>query len=208
MNVLRTLAVACAATALLLTPAAAQQLDGYGLQVGVNRATMSGGFLDLVNDVGGSVNARWGFTLGGFASMGIATNTVFRPELAYTQRGVRIPAENGVRQRDLDLGYIDLAALVRRSFPMESVSPWAGAGVVLSLNTSSSAQVDDTEVDVSDEIKGTDFGLALEAGAGNGTWDVGLRYLLGLSNVSESSDSDEEAKNRGLSLTVSYNLKR
>jgi hypothetical protein len=208
MNALRSFVVACLATAFLLTPAAAQQLDGYGLQAGVNRATMSGSFFDLVKDAGGSVNARWGFTLGGFASLGIATNTQLRPELSYTQRGVRVPAENGLRQRDLDLGYIDLAALVRRSFPMESVSPWVGAGAVLSINASSSAQVDDTEIDVSDEIKGTDFGLALEAGAGNGTWEVGLRYLLGLSNISESSDSDEAAKNRSLSVTVSYNLKR
>lgn len=208
MNASRSFVVTCIATAFLLTPAAAQQLDQYGLQLGLNRATMSGGFLDLVKDAGGSVNARYGFTLGGFVSLGIATNTALRPELAYTQKGVRIPSESGVKQRDLDLGYIDLAALVRRSFPQQSVSPWVGLGAVVSVNTSAGATSDDQEFDVSDEIKGTDFGLALEAGAGNGTWDVGLRYLLGLPNVSESTDPEEEAKNRGLSLTVSYNLKR
>lgn len=98
--------------------------------------------------------------------------------------------------------------MVRQSFEAGSITPWVGGGLLLSLNVAASGRVRDAEVDVSDEVSGTDFGLSFEAGAGRGDWDFGLRYVFGLSNVSTSSDADEAVENRGLQLTVAYNLKR
>ena len=204
----RTVFPVLVALGLTVLPAAAQQVESLGLVGGMSRATMGGGFFDLVQDVGGTVNPRFGVALGGFASFGLAPNTSLRAELLFTQKGVRIPTDGGLRRRDLDVTYFDMNGLVRRRFPLASVTPWVGAGATLSFRGSATGRIDDTEGDFSDEVKGVDFGFALEAGAGQGPWDVGLRYLLGLSNISESPDPDEESKNRGLFLLVSYAFPR
>ena len=126
MNTLRILVAASIATVLATAPLSAQRLDGWGVLGGINRATMTGGFIDVVKDAGGVVNPRYGFTVGGFASLSLATDTWLRPEVAITQKGVRVPPENGLRRRDLDLTYLDVAALVRRSIPA-----WLIAGCLL-----------------------------------------------------------------------------
>lgn len=208
MKTLRILIGTAFAAAIGLAPVDAQQLDAYGIVGGINRATMSGGFVDLVKDVGGSVNPKYGFTIGGFAALTIAPATTFRPEVTITQKGVRIPGDNGLRRRDLDLTYVDVAALVRRAVPVGSLAAWFGGGPVLGLNMSAQGRVDDNEFDASDEIKGTELAFALEAGVSQGAVDVGLRYALGLANVSTSPDPDEHSKNRGLQVIVAYNLKR
>lgn len=197
-----------ALTFLTTAPGAAQELESFGVIGGVSRATMGGGFIDLINDVGGSVDARFGIALGAFASFGLAPSTSLRGELMFTQKGFRVPPDNGLTRRELDITYFDLSALVRRSFSAGTVAPWVGAGPVLSFRSGATGRVDDFEGDYSDEVKGVDFGLGIEVGAGRSNVDVGLRYLLGLSNISESSDPDEESKNRAMFLTVSYTIPR
>ncbi len=209
MNPRRYLIVAALVAAPAVTPVGAQQLDGWGVTGGLNRATLAGGFMDLVRDRGGIVNPRYGFTVGGYASLALAPATSLRPELAITQRGARIPAENGVRRRDMNLTYLAAAAMARRAIPLGSVAGWVGAGPTLSLKLSAKGRIDDEDgIDFSDEVKGTDLGLAFEAGITRGQVDVGLRYLFGITNISTSSDPDEAAKNRGLGVVVSYGLKR
>lgn len=194
--------------ALAVGPADAQELESFGVVGGISRATMGGGFIDLINDVGGSVDARFGIALGGFASFGLAPNTSLRGELMFTQKGFRVPPDNGLTRRELDVTYFDLSALVRRRFPLDAATPWVGAGPVLSFRGGATGVVGDNEGDFSDELKGVDFGLGIEAGAGLNNVDVGVRYLLGLSNVSESPDPDEASKNRAMFLTVSYTIPR
>lgn len=208
MNTTRSALFVLMLTLVTVGPAAAQELESFGVVGGMSRTTMGGGFFDLVKDVGGTVNPRYGIALGGFASFNLAPSTSLRAELLFTQKGVRIPSDGGLRERDLDITYFDVSGLIRRAFPLESVVPWVGAGPTVSLKGSASGAVDGVEVDVSDEVKGIDFGFALEAGAGKDNVDVGVRYLMGLTNISESSDPDEESKNRGLFLLVSYAFPR
>ena len=198
------------AASAVYAPLSARQLelDGYGVAAGINRATMGGGFYELVKDVGGVVNPRYGLSIGGFASLPVAPETWIRPELALTQKGVRVPRDGGLKKRDLDLTYLDVAALVRRAVPVSSVESWVAGGPIVSMKMSATARVSENEFDASDEITGADLGLALEAGGTRGAVDMSLRYILGLSNVSTHSDPDEAGKNRGLQIKVAYNLKR
>jgi len=186
----------------------AQTLQNVGAFAGVSRAAPGGGFIDLLKDVGGTVNPRYGFTLGGFASFLLAPDTHLRAELGVTQKGYRVPPDNGLRRRELDLTYVDLAGVVRRGFPVDGVSPWIGAGPVLSFRASANGRRDDDRQDVSDEVTGRDLGFALEAGATRNQVEFGIRYVLGLSDVTVSDDPDEEMKNRGVTLTVSYLVPR
>jgi len=208
MKSLRTLIWAAMIAAAGTLPAQAQTVESFGAFGGFSRASSGGSFIDLIKDVGGVVNPRYGLTLGGFANLSLAPNTIARAELGLSQRGFRVPPENGLRRRELDLTYVTLAGLARRSFPGESVNPWIGAGPVISIRASANGTIDDSSNDVSDEMSSTDFGFALEAGATRDVLDFGVRYVVGLSNVSSSSDSDEGFKNRGLAFTVSYLIPR
>ncbi len=199
------LAVAFTLAAASVAPLSAQSVEEYGFTAGLSRATLAGGFTDFVSDRGGNPGARIGFALGGYAHVALNEAFTLRPELMFVQRGNRIPAENGVRRRDLDLDYIDVSALVRRHFPVGDLQGWVGGGATVSLLAGSGGRVGEVTIDdVSDEIEGTDFGVALEAGADRGRFGFGLRYSLGLANISTSPDSDESANNRSLMLLVSY----
>ena len=70
MRTLRIAVPIALAAALTWAPLGAQQLDGYGLIGGINRATMSGGFTDLVKDVGGVIDPRSGEILKGHVNLG------------------------------------------------------------------------------------------------------------------------------------------
>ena len=80
-------------------------------------------------------------------------------------------------------------------------------GPVLALNLSASGVVGDNEIDVSDEIVASDFGIGLETGVNHDRWGFGLRYVLGLRDITESTDPDESGKNRGLLLVASYAIR-
>ncbi|NNF15033.1 MAG: PorT family protein [Gemmatimonadetes bacterium] len=197
---------ALAATVAVL-PVSAQSMVGWGATAGLTRATLVGGFPDLIQDVGGSVNPRYGISVGGYVLFAMGDQLWFRPELAITQKGYRVPGENGVRRRELDMTNAELGAYARRTFPLSSLQGWVGAGPVLSLNLSANGVVGENEIDVSDEIVGSDFGIGLEAGVNHDRMGFGLRYVLGLRDITESSDPDESAKNRGLLLVVSYAIR-
>ncbi|MGI9625341.1 MAG: outer membrane beta-barrel protein [Longimicrobiales bacterium] len=197
------------ATAVFALPASAQTLESYGVFGGLSRSQSGGGFVALAEDLGGVINPKYGIKLGGFAHFTLAPNTTLRGEMGLAQQGFRIPPENGLRERALDVNYLDFAGVVRRSFPQESVTPWVGAGPVISMRMSADGSVDEVSEDISDEISGSDFGLAVEVGASREVLDFGLRYVFGLTDINAvSDDADETIKNRGLALTVSYLIPR
>lgn len=208
MRLFRVAALHAVLAGCLAVSSAGQEVLDYGVTGGLTRSVIGGGFADLVQDVGGSIDPRYGITLGGYATWSVKDAFQLVSELTLTQKGVRIPPENGVKRRDLDFTYIDLAGIVVRPFPGETYTPWIGAGPVLSFKVAADGRVGDNSFDASDEFTGTDFGVGVDGGVAKGALRVGVRYVLGLKNVSTQSGENEDGSNRSFMLKVSYSLKK
>lgn len=199
-----------ALTGALLVPASASaQLNSVGVRLGLGRANMGGGFRDLVHDVGGKMEGRTGIVAGAFVDYGLpllAGRLSVRAGADLTQRGMHVPPDGGLKERRLDISYLDISVVARAAFDAGQYRPYVIAGPVFSLRTSTRGEIDGEEVDTSDDVTGSDVGFAFGFGGQRGRFGLELRYVLGMSNVSESDDPDETAKNRQWSISATYTL--
>ena len=197
------LTVALLAVAL---PAGAQSIQVYGVKGGLSSATHGGGFADLYERLDGDVGRRTGITLGGFLQFAPESLPfVLQPEALFTMKGSTLGG-SGLVEREINMNYLDIPVLARFDFDAESVMPFVVAGPVLGILVGSSGEREGVEIEVDDELKSTDFGLAIGAGVALDQLDVELRYTHGLINVTQSDDEDESAKNRWIGLVVGYKL--
>jgi hypothetical protein len=200
--------VVLAGTFLVQSPASAQ-ISTLGVRLGFARATQVGGFADLIEDVGGKTQSRTGVVAGGYV---VYDNPVFpgplsvQAGLELAQKGMRIPSDGGLKERALDITYLEVPVLARASHTVGQYQPYAVAGPVLAMRMSTAGAVDGQDVDTGDEVKSTDLGFAFGVGGRRGPFGVELRYVLGLSNISASNDPDEAARNRHLSVVGSYEI--
>jgi hypothetical protein len=197
--------VAC----LFVPTTASSQFNAVGFRLGVGVATQGGGFQDLVKEVGGKTESRTGLVAGAYVNYGLASTegrVSFQGGLGLAQKGVRIPSDGGLVPRTLDITYLDIPILAKASFGSGQFRPYVVAGPVLSLKLSASATRDEQDIDVDDELKGTDFSVALGGGVQRERIGIEVRYVLGLSDITESSDPDESAKNRIWEIVGTYEL--
>jgi hypothetical protein len=208
-NARATLSLFAVAAGILVADPATAQLNTVGFRLGVGRATQVGGFADVVEDVGGKTESRTGLVAGAFANYAIPAVTSgfsLQAGLDLTQKGVRIPEEGGLAQRALDITYLEFSALARASLGSGVFRPFAYAGPGVSFKLSTSGEVRGQSIETDDEVKGTDLGFVLGVGARRGAVGVDLRYVIGLTNISESSDPDEAARNRHWAIAGTYEI--
>lgn len=198
-----------AVTAALVAHApASAQLNHVGFRLGLSRASLTGGFTDLVEDVGGESRSRTGFVAGAYVDYGLpVVHDAFSVQagLDVVQKGNRMEL-NGDPFRELDLTYVEVPVLGKATFGNDALRYHALAGPVLSFKQSAEIELDDGERVEPQDITGSDFGFALGAGVRRGRLGLELRYVLGLSNISESDDPDESGKNRQWALTATYQI--
>ena len=163
----------------------AQSPAKFGLKAGVNIATLR------QDDV--SYDSRIGLHVGGLAHIHLTPQWALQPEVVYSQEGAKL---NDVK---LKLDYINIPLMLQymfdNGFRLE-------AGPQLGLMVNSKAEDDDeNEDDLDDVFKTTNvglgFGLNYLSYSGLG---VGGRYVLGLSDISESNTSKVKSGNIQLSL--------
>ena len=163
----------------------AQSPAKFGLKAGVNIATLR------QDDV--SYDSRIGLHVGGLAHIHLSPQWALQPEVVYSQEGAKL---NDVK---LKLDYINIPLMLQymfdNGFRLE-------AGPQLGLMVNSKAEDDDeNEDDLDDVFKTTNvglgFGLNYLSYSGLG---VGGRYVLGLSDISESNTSKVKSGNIQLSL--------
>jgi len=163
----------------------AQSPAKFGLKAGVNIATLR------QDDV--SYDSRIGLHVGGLAHIHLTPQWALQPEVVYSQEGAKL---NDVK---LKLDYINIPLMLQymfdNGFRLE-------AGPQLGLMVNSKAEDDDeNEDDLDDVFKTTNVGLAFGLNylsySGLG---VGGRYVLGLSDISESNTSKVKSGNIQLSL--------
>ena len=241
MKRLTSVILAVLVSALLTATLFAQGLTGKGAKVGLNIASWGGKHAkDIAPD------SRMGFALGGFITYTISDNFAIQPEILYTRKGAKQKIDEveedpffGTIRATLDLtatvNYLEIPILARLTIPTQGgLEPYLFAGPALSikLNDKLKSSIKLTingepflEFAVSQDadVKSTDFGLVLGAGAAfpaaQGKLTVDARYTLGLTSLQlpafEESEEGEEGqqaqytadvKNRVISVMVGYSF--
>ncbi len=207
----RILAVLLMAGVALLAAAAAAQDSGLvakGIKAGVSLATFGGDDVDM-----GPVSpgTRTGLAVGGFLTFAMGPNFALQPELLYVQKGAKY--EEGDESATFKFGYLDIPVLLKVRFPTSgSVRPSLFAGPVGSIKLSADGEATEGDMslsmDISDMVKGFDFGMAFGGGLdfamGQNTLAFDARYTLGLTDWPDSVDFGDggSAKNQGWLITL------
>ncbi len=172
-----------------LAPLYAQDIL-IGAKAGLNLATLQPDLPDPAT--------RTSIHLGGMAELPINEVFSIQPELLYSSQGVKDDSDDDEVVR---LNYISLPILAKY-YVAEAVSIEAGPQLGFLL----SAEVEDNgeTVDIKDNTKSVDFGLAIGAAYKHESGlNFGLRYFMG-SDINDISEDPEKFKNRVFQISIGY----
>jgi hypothetical protein len=181
---------------LIATPLQAQTT--LGVKGGINVANVSTNI-----DISELVDSRTGFVGGAFVTLGLGSLFAVQPELLYSQKGFK--AEESGQSAQLGTNYIEIPVLLKAQFKLAMLRPAVYAGPVASFETSCNLDVvgvsfdcDDGEgfVDRKKNEWGAVFGANVDLLLGSITLILDGRYQLGLTNLADVPDGDDEVKSR------------
>ncbi|MCW9708501.1 porin family protein [Fodinibius salsisoli] len=170
-----------------------------GIKAGFNSANF--------NDTDASLDSRSGFTAGLTYDFGIPMSPItIQPGVFYAQKGAKFSGEGAETTTRLD--YIEIPVVAKFDFildnPMLTPHVFFGPYMGFNINAEQEGSAGETSgsADISDEVKGTDFGVVVGAGADITKFNVGVRYSAGLSNAFEEGDG----KNGVFSIVAGINF--
>ena len=186
-KLLFTLLVVC------LSTGAFAQLNG-GIKAGLNFGSQK---WELGSD--SESYSGTGFHIGGYLTFGLSDALSLQPELLYN--AIKVDAGGD----DLTLSYLTVPVMFQYGFAENKFNVQAGPSLGLLLSS------DPSEFKDNDGVTGTDFSLALGAGANFGKLNVTARYSIGLANIAgdalvDSFGDDFSIKNNNFQLSVGYKL--
>jgi hypothetical protein len=165
---------------MISTTVQAQSPVEFGLRGGLNLARL----MDI-----DEAGFRTGFMGGVYLHLTIPMSPVsIQPELLYTQKGTE--SSIGGVTGTVKLDYIEVPVLARIGLGVPGpVNPHLYAGPYAGLNINAEAEVSggggSTSGDIDEQVKDTDFGLVVGAGADLNKLSLGIRNTAGLINVYE-----------------------
>ncbi|GAA5523267.1 PorT family protein [Aliifodinibius salicampi] len=181
---------------LMTTPAAHAQ---FSIKGGVNLANF--------NDTDASFDSRTGLMAGATYSFGIPMSPIsIEPGVFYAQKGAKI--SEGSVETTTKLDYIEIPVIAKFDFILDNpmLTPHVYFGPYAGFNINAEQEISGGDsagtFDIEDEVKGTDFGVVVGAGADITKFNVGIRYSAGLTNTFEDGDG----KNGVLSLVAGVNF--
>src|SRR5262249_26392952 len=146
-----------------------------------------------------------GASAGGFVTIRLNRHLVFQPEAAFVQKGALLTdPRSGNEQARTHLNYLEVPLLLRWEGAGGRMTPYLvlgpALGFALGAHVDASASGVQTDVDVSDEVRAIDSGLALGAGIDRGRWGVGARVVQGLIDIGNSTRVDRAVRTRTVTL--------
>ena len=174
--------------------AAANAQVGFGGKAGVNLATFSGDVED--------VKMKIGYYVGGLVQIPVSESFIIQPELVFSAQGAKSDdADDDVKA---NFNYLNIPIMAK----YQSTSGFfAETGPQIGFLMSAKMKAGDTDVDVKEYYKSTDFnwafGLGYQMASGFG---VNARYNLGLSSIYDEDVDDEKVKNSVFQIGVFYVL--
>lgn len=139
------------------------------------------------NDTDASYDSRAGIMAGLTYDFAVPMSPItIQPGVFYAQKG----AELGDGKAKLD--YLEIPVVAKFDFILDNpmLTPHVYFGPYLGFNINAEGEVAGGEgsVDIDDVVKGTDFGVAVGAGADINRFNVGVRYSAGLTDTFEDGD--------------------
>lgn len=179
----------------------------YGVKGGFNFASFGGS--DAKN-----VQSLTRYQLGGYVKYNLPVLFSFKAEALYSMKGSqsKITDEFGNNWTlSFNLDYLEIPVLVQLNIPLAvplPVTPYLEVGPYLGINLSAKGKIQTQgfshEEDIKNDVKSTDFGLALGFGLDvMKNFEVNLRYSFGFNTIDNTADP-EDLKNSVISLTVNY----
>lgn len=181
----------------------------FGLKGGTNLAEFS--FKENGTNIDQeSIN---GFTLGAVLEIGLGGNVFLQPEAVFIQKGSELQVLND--ENKFNVNYLDIPVLLKIKLlnsNLLNINVLGGPSFGLALNGEQTTAVGQT-VDINfggdDGLKRFDLGINAGGGVGINLGSIGVfgdvRYLFGVSNISENDN--REIKNKGLNLSVGLMFK-
>lgn len=187
-----------AAVMLIFAAGAFAQLSG-GVKAGLNLANLGG---DDVEDA----KIRPSIHIGGYVNYAFSETFSIQPELLYNSVGAKGTQETDFGDADITmkLNYISVPVMLVYSFGNFNVQAGPQIGFLAAAKTKIEFGGEDEEIDVKDDLKGTDFGLNIGLGAEFGKLNATARYSLGLTSIGDYDDSD--IKNNVIQISIGYKL--
>lgn len=185
----------------------------FGVKGGVNFATLTG---DVQN-----ASMKVGFNVGGFAEIKVSEKFSVQPEVLFSTQGAKDEESGdlggGTTYKDenkINLAYLNVP-IMAKYYVADKFSLEAGPqfGFLMSAkndytSTTTNGGVTNTEsqnVDIKDSTKSVDFGLNFGAGYEfTENVSAGVRYNLGLSDISDDNDDNTKVNNSVISLSIGY----
>ena len=210
----------------LLLAGLAQAQISIGVRAGANLANVS--FSDTSDLDIGDPKTRVGAILGAVLEMGITEKLAIQVEPSFIQKGWRIKDESQLLGQTIKIdgnytfNYIDVPVLAKLRFNGENTGLYAFAGPTFGYMASGKYKVtsefagqketeeEDIEFDDEDGINRFDVGATLGAGfqlnLGGGRLFFDARYNLGLSNIADEEEVDDDfsIRNKGIGLSIGY----
>ena len=162
-----------------------------------------------INDTDLSADTRTGFMGGITYDFKIPFSPVsIQPGVFYAQKGA--DDWGGLDGASVKLDYIEVPVVAKFDFildnPMFTPNVYFGPYVGFNVNAESELSGDGGEIsgDIDDQVKNTDFGVVVGAGADISRFNLGVRYSAGLSNIAE--DESIDGKNGVVSIVAGINF--
>lgn len=187
------------AMSILLSPSLRAEI---GFKGGLNFASQSFSVEGLAFSLSGVQRPIFGV----FFSGRIGKYFAIQPEAYYSQKGTKTTALG--ETSEIRLSYLEIPVLAKfYIIPEGEAQPVLFAGPALGIKLSAKGISGGVSTDISEEIKGTDFGLifggGLEYNLGKALLIVDLRYNIGLANIYALTDMGAVSmKNKAFAVMI------
>jgi len=151
----------------------------FGLKAGLNigKERISAAGVTVTSD------ASISFLAGVYSSFSVSDQISLAPEIIYSVDGGEFNVQ-GFTGKDR-LSYISVPLLIKYR-PIEKFNLHAGPQLGFLINAET--EINGQTIDISEGIKSTNFSFAFGGETNFDNLNVGIRYILGLSNISEDTD--------------------
>lgn len=176
------------------------QSTGMGIEGGINLANIS--TTPVFN-----TNSKTGFTVGGFADIGVSNVVSIKPGARFILKGYTFQNQFGSSVTE-SYSYIEVPLMIKAKIPLNKVRPYFEAGPTVSIQLSASGETNiNGQVQTFDNstlYNTIDFGLYFGSGvefrvAPDIDLFTGFGYSLGLTSISKGTTS---VKNNGFQMNT------